>query len=376
MMSQPMHVLLNNVVGCGVLEGRSLPGSGVSGRTASVFSCSTQGYHRINSCVKVGGFKCSSSGSSFVCEVRKNPESFSRQNKHGFSRSRNWINEGRDSFKNFEDDTLPSKNGPLIPLSSTTKSQANAVPGPREKEIVAIFKKVQAQLRERAAIKEEKKVEASEGQHKENGSVDSLLMLLRKHSVEQVNRSSGGGREKRLSLDHFQDGNQDQDNETQSTKFSDLDATPNNESRETDISFVARPASNFRRRSPVPRLKYQPVSYDNDDDVNAVSQSSGVREKDQGQIGLNLKLDHAPEPDLELEFDPMDGMGIVNMSDNDSHDSAKLYKDELGEDQLTDQHEDLSMLKVTELRELAKSRSIKGFSKMKKGELLELLTGS
>lgn len=253
-------------------EGRFLPCLGVSGRTASVFSCSSQGYHRIHSHVTIRGLKCSSRGAcaSFVCEARRNPESFSRQNKHGFSRSRKWLNVDRDSFENIEKDMLSLKNGSLVSHSSTLKNHANAnaAPRPKEKEIITLFKKVQARLRERATtIKEIKKVEASQAQSKDNGSVDSLLKLLRKHSVEQVKRSSGVNRGENDSLDWLQDCGQD--NESQSTKFPDLNGTPNNESQETNISLVIRPPSNFQRRSSFFRLKYQPVSND-DKDVNAV----------------------------------------------------------------------------------------------------------
>ncbi|XP_027352585.1 rho-N domain-containing protein 1, chloroplastic-like [Abrus precatorius] len=368
-----MHLVANNVAGCGVSVGKYLPCLGVSGRTASVFSCSSLAYHRIYPRVKIRGVKCSSMGASFVCEARRNPESFSRQNKNGFSRSRNWLNEGRDSFENFEEDMLSSKNSPVISLSSTPKSPANAVPGPREKEIVALFKKVQARIREKSVIKEVKKVGATLGQGKESGSVDSLLKLLRKHSIEQVKRSSRGGRETKFCSDQLHDNKQN--NDSQSTRFSDIDSTSNNESQETNI-FVARPPSNFQRRSPVPRLKYQSVSYKSKD-VNEVPLSSGIREKDEQQIGL--KLDSKLELDSELELDPKDELffpevGIADMSEDDSLDSEaeQIYIDELGEDQ----HESLSTLKLTELREVAKSRGLKGFSKLKKSELLELLTGS
>ncbi|KAH1258415.1 SAP-like protein BP-73 [Glycine max] len=305
------------------------------------------GYHRIHSHVTIRGLKCSSRGAcaSFVCEARRNPESFSRQNKHGFSRSRKWLNVDRDSFENIEKDMLSLKNGSLVSHSSTLKNHANAnaAPRPKEKEIITLFKKVQARLRERATtIKEIKK-------------------LLRKHSVEQVKRSSGVNRGENDSLDWLQDCGQD--NESQSTKFPDLNGTPNNESQETNISLVIRPPSNFQRRSSFFRLKYQPVSNDDKDD----------------QIGI--KLDPEPEHDSELELDPKDKplfpeVGIAISHDDDYLDSEQIYNDEHGEDQQVEQHEDLSTMKLSELMALAKSRGLKGFSIMKKSELMELLTGS
>ncbi|KAI4349388.1 hypothetical protein L6164_009980 [Bauhinia variegata] len=369
-MSQAVHLLSP---GCGVPESRCLPCSGVSGRTAIVYSSSSQGGQRLQTHVKIRGLKCASIGSSFVCEARRNPD-FPRQNKHGFSRGRNRQNEGKDIFENFEEDILSSKNGPFLSLSSTAKSQAgsNSAPGPREKEIVELFRKVQARLRERAAIKEDKKVETSQGQGKDNGTVDSLLKLLRKHSVEQVKRSSGGGRGKDFNLDQFQ--HSSQYNGGGSTRFSDLDPAPKDESQEANASSItanstaARPRSVFQRRSPIPRVKYQPVSYD-EDDVDTVS------EKNQDQTGL--ETDSESELDSEPELDPKDELffqdvGIAELSEDD----PQTTNDEHGEEQQVVQHEDLSALKVPELRELAKSRGIKGFSKMKKSELMELLSGN
>lgn len=378
-------------------EGRCLPCSGVSGRTA-VYSCSSLSHYRIHSHVKIRGLKCASVGASFVCEARRNPD-FSRQNKHGSSRSRNRHNEAKDSFENLEEDMLSLKNGPLASLSE--KSHANAVPGPREKEIVELFRKVQARLRERAATKEEKKIEASQGQGKENGTVDSLLRLLKKHSVEQVKRSSGGGRGKDSSLDRVQESSQYSGGRT--SKLSDLDNAPKDESQESNMSSIARPRSKFQRRSPVPRVKYQPVSYNEEDDSNAVPLSNGVRVNDHDQIGLKLdhkvkpfseqELEHELEPDSEPDLDHesehdsepdlvpknelfFPDMGIGDLSDDDSHDSEHTYNDEHAGEQLVVQHEDLSALKLPELKALAKSRGLKGFSKMKKVELVELLTGS
>ncbi|KAF1880017.1 hypothetical protein Lal_00022144 [Lupinus albus] len=472
-MSQTTNLIVANNVGCGMSEGRCIPCSGVSGRTAALYTCSSLSHCRIHSHVKIRGLKCVSVGASFVCEARRNPD-FSRQNKHGSSRNRNRHNEGRDSFENFEDDMLSLKNGPLVSLSASGKSQATAVPGPREKEIVELFRKVQAKLRERAATKEQKKVEASPGRGKENGTVDSLLKLLKKHSNEQQKKSSGGGRGKDSSLDRSQessqyngrrstkfsdldnapkessgggrgkdssvngsqessqyngrrstkfsdldnapkessgggrgkdsslDGSQESShyNGRRSAKFSDLDNAPKDESQESNISSVTRPRSSFQRRSPVPRVKVQPVSYD-EEYTNVALPSSEVRVNDHDQrdlklnhkegSGFELDIDHDLEPDSQPDLDhesdhgsesvlvPKDDLffpdrEIDDLSDDDSEHIDN--EEHAVEERLVVQHEDLSALKLSELRLLAKSRGLKGFSKMKKDNLVKLLTGS
>ncbi|CAL0316844.1 unnamed protein product [Lupinus luteus] len=502
-MSQTTNLVVANNVGCRMSEGRCLPCSGVSGRTAAVYTCSSLSHCRIHSHVKIRGLKCVSVGASFVCKARWNPD-FSRQHKHGSSSNRNRHNEGRDSFENFEDDMLSLKNGPLVSLSASGKSQATAVPGPREKEIVELFKKVQAKLRERAATKEQKKVEASPGRGKENGTVDSLLKLLKKHSNEQQKKSSGGGRGKDSSLDGSQESSQyngrrstkfsdldnapkessgggrgkdssldgsqeyshyngrrstkfsDLDNapkessggvrgkdssldgsqessqyngrrstkfsdfnnapkessgggrgkgssldwSQESSQFSDLDNAPKDESQESNISTVTRPRSSFQRRSPVPRVKLQPVSYD-EEDTNAVPPSSEVRvdDHDQGDWKLDHKEGSGSESDIDHDLEPDSQPDLDHESDHDSE-PVLLPKDDLFfpdreiddlsdddsehtdneehsvEEELVVQHEDLSALKLPELRSLAKSRGLKGFSKLKKDNLVQLLTGS
>ncbi|TKY52744.1 SAP protein BP-73 [Spatholobus suberectus] len=366
-MSQTLHPFVSQSLGCGMAEGKCLPCSGLSGRTAAVYSYSSLGHHSIHSHVKIRGLKCGFRGASFVCEAKRNPD-FSRQNKHGPSRSRNRNNDGRDSFESFDEDMFSLKNGPPMSLSTSGKFQTTSAPGPREKEIVELFRKVQARLRERAASKEEKKVEASRGQSKENSTVDSLLKLLKKHSVEQVKRSSLGGRGKDFSLDQLQERNQYDGG--RNTKISDLDSTPKDEPQEGNVSpSVARPRSNFQRRSPVPRVKYQPIP-NNEDDMNVVP--VGIEDEENNQDQIDLKLDDEPESDSESDIDSKDelffpNVGMAELSEDD--DSEQTYNNESVEEQPAVQHEDLSALKLSELRALAKSRGLKGFSKMKKSDL-------
>ncbi|KAI9119054.1 hypothetical protein K1719_009729 [Acacia pycnantha] len=376
-MSQALHSVANTAPGCGVPDSRCLSCLGVSGKTAAVYSYSSRGDYKIYSQVNFKGLKCASFGASFVCEARRNSD-IPRQGKHGFSRSKNRHNEGKGSFETFEEDMLSSKNGPLISLSSSnnSKSQATAAPGPKEKEIVELFRKVQARLQERAATKEEKKAEASQGQGRNNGTVDSLLKLLRKHSVEQVKRGSGSGSVKGKDSSLQQDsGNY---NEGQSLRFSDLDSTSkDDEPQEANAPFVTRPQSNFQKRSPIARVKYQPVSYDAED-VNAVPLSSVVGEKRQDKVGIDLMPEPDTEPESELEPDSkhdifFQDVGMDELAEDDANDSEQSFINGDGDGKEVIQHEDLSALKLSELRALAKSRGLKGFSKMKKGELLELL---
>ncbi|XWS36439.1 hypothetical protein CRYUN_Cryun20dG0086000 [Craigia yunnanensis] len=179
-----------------------------------------------------------------------------------------------ENFENLdESEMLSSKNGPLLSLSGSTKFQATAAPGPREKEIEQLFRKVQAQLRERAAAKEDKKTEASQGRGKESETVDSLLKLLRKHSA-----------------DHVPELEEELESETES--------------------------------------ELEPESIYQDPDV----------------------LDELSE----------DESSDVDEEDREQHTG----------------HEDLRALKLPELRAVAKSRGLKGFSKTKKSNLVLLLRSS
>uniref|UniRef100_A0A803LF88 Rho termination factor-like N-terminal domain-containing protein n=1 Tax=Chenopodium quinoa TaxID=63459 RepID=A0A803LF88_CHEQI len=265
-------------------------------------------------------------GQSFICQAnnggyRRNPD-FPRHNRSGYSRNRNRLNEEKDSSENLdESEFLSTKNGPLLSLSNSPKSQATATPGPREREIVELFKKVQAQLRQRAVVKEEKKLEAVKGQNKESETVDSLLKLLRKHSVEQGKRKVNGGGANDFNFDHPRQSGQS--NEEKSKSFFSSSSIVREEPQETNKPSFTRPPSEFRRRSPVPRIKYEPIVSHSDLDAEL----------------LDAEEDFIDEEDAEKEHT-----------------------------------EDLNAMKLTELRALAKSRGMKGFSKLKKSELVGLLS--
>nr|XP_010933013.1 SAP-like protein BP-73 isoform X2 [Elaeis guineensis] len=296
---------------------------------------------------------------SFVCNSnnqRRSPD-FSRRRK-GSSGGKIKQFQDQENSENIEEANLSSsENGPLLSLVSNPRYQATATPGRREKEIVELFRKVQVQLRERAAIKEEKKIEAAQQGQAERGTVDSLLKLLRKHSVDQKKKSGG---EEDFNLDQPERSNQFED-EQNSNIFG-----PNNitseDVREPDPVPFTRPASNFRRKSPVPRVKFQSVLSAEED----VSFTSSLKSQEKERKTGNNEPQLAPDPE-SISLDGPDEVYFVDQSGTDG------TSEETSKSSAIEENPDLGSLKLPELKGLAKSRGIKGYSKMKKGELLEVL---
>ncbi|CAN7139050.1 unnamed protein product [Brassica rapa subsp. narinosa] len=373
-------------------DSKCFSNSAVSRRTPAALD------HKLN-----GSLKCTPNSSSLVCRVssggyRRNPD-FSRLNKHGINRQ----SEDRDGFDGDNSDMLSSRNGSLLSLSNSPKFQATSSPGPREKEIVELFRKVQAQLRARAAAKREDKKaqeeeEASKGRGKESETVDSLLKLLRKHSGEQskkVNSFNSHG-DSSLRGDPV-DRRQDRSGGNLVKSW-----TKDHNASSSSSSFT-RPASSFRRKSPVPRFESPPPTYSNEATFDEASSYSvtWTHKKDTAESHDEpedeLQAEIAPEydehaPEYESEPDPV---AAILEPESDLHlDASSFYQEEehnvtldaLSEEEesLDDadeeveeeavKDEDLSTLKLMELRGIAKSRGLKGFSKMKKAQLVELLS--
>ncbi|KAI0491283.1 hypothetical protein KFK09_025543 [Dendrobium nobile] len=311
---------------------------------------------------------------------KRNPD-FSRKYR-GSSKGKRQSQE-KENSENLEDNLLSSKNGSLVSLSNNQRFSATATPGRREKEIVELFRKVQSQLRERAAIKEEKRVESAQLGQGERGTVDSLLKLLRKHSAAQGKKSSS---DDGYDLDQPERTNpfdeperSDLFEEEQNSSFfgSDNLGTTQDVVHEQKPFPSSRPISSFKRKSPVPKVKFQPVF-----SAEEEGGSSSPALKSVGMTGVAsetklVALDPQPRHLFELEDESSMKLGSLDAKSEVSlgrSDSADLDETDPGVSELSMvQGFDLSFMKLSELRGLAKSRGIKGYTKLKKMELLELL---
>lgn len=158
-----------------------------------------------------------------------------------------------------------------------------------------LFKKVQVQLRARAAAKKEEKKteEASKGQGgKESETVDSLLKLLRKHSGEQSKKQvSNFNSEKQLQRDDDASERQNHSSSRFDSRNKDHNATP-----------FTRPASSFKRNSPVPRHKSQ-ASYSSEAIFDEASSYSVTWTQKKDQVESRDEPEYEPEPESAAEYD-------------------------------------------------------------------------
>ncbi|KAF8083179.1 hypothetical protein N665_0790s0040 [Sinapis alba] len=295
-MSGTFHLNSNYVPGytLSVSDSRCFSNSAVSRRTPATLPCSSCLDQKLN-----GRLKCAADGRSFVCRAssggyRRNPD-FSRLNKHG----RNRQSGNRDCFDGENSDMLSSRNGSLLSLSNSAKFQATSSPGPREKEIVELFRKVQAQLRARVAAKrEDKKVEeeeeASKGQGKESETVDSLLKLLRKHSGEQSKKANSFNShgDNSLQVDPV-DRRQDRSSGNIVKSWT--------KDHNASSSFT-RPTSSFRRKSPVPRFESPPI-YSSEATFDEASSYSVTWTHKKDKAESHDETEDEPQAEIEPEYE-------------------------------------------------------------------------
>ncbi|KAL6516175.1 hypothetical protein OROGR_019480 [Orobanche gracilis] len=345
-------------------DGRSVPCSGLPGRALDILPYSSHANHKPIPGVKFLSLRCSS---------RHNASSGSYVRK--FSRNRNnRYNEERDGYEDLEEsDSFSNRKGPLRSFPPNQKSQTTATPGPREKEIVELFKKVQAQLRERAAVKEEgKKVENCKGKSKESETVNSLLKLLRKHLVQQ-------GKQSNISVDNndFIPDQLEKVGASTEEKSTNISVSTNHVKHEDGLQEsrrrnLSRPKSSFHKKSPVPEIKFQPIYPEGN--VPHENPYSG-----------NNQASLEPEA-VDVEEVESDSDSDVNSLFSQGNDSCEISEDEISElyenepdasaqNQNPCEAGDLGGMKLPELRAVAKSRGMKGYSKLKKRELIELLSG-
>lgn len=395
-MSGALHIISNKIPGHGPSDGGNLPCSGVYIRAMGMAARPPVG-NKTLLMAKGLSLKCSSERKSFLCKAssnnqRRNP----RQNRQGYSQNRNRQNEDRDDSDHLEDpDYLSSKNGPLLSYSNSSKNQATSGPGPREREIVELFRKVQAQLRERTAAKEEKKFEVSKGQNKGSETVDSLLKLLRKHSVEQGKKKvNGGGIE--ITFDQPEQVGTFGEDKGRSS-FNPTSNIKDRTQEDNDTSSLNRPPSNFKRRSPVPRVRYEPIMssketvdsfspFDPDEksrntDYQSDPNNLEAKSDEKPEIALVSDVDDELEHETELESSFADGDVARRILEVDDETSASQEEEEddedddeeEGEEKPAIEHKNLEAMKLQDLRALAKAQGIRRYSKLKKSELIGLL---
>lgn len=244
------------------------------------------------------------------------------------------------------------------------RHQATASPGQRDEEILELFRKIQMQLQ--AAAKKGKKSEASRQRQSDRATVDSLVKLLRKHSMDQ----------KSSPKEHFSTKLLARSNtlaDEQKLNLFGPDGTKLKEEPALDPGFPnpvssTRPATNFRRKFPVPRTNFKAVSFEEGKGINPPPTNFQASRKKKSDIIVD-ESETSPHADVGV----LDYLGQSLLDDQFDPSPSNETAEVITESSTLKISSDLASLKLSELRNLAKSRGLRGYSKLKKGELLELL---
>ncbi|KAI4966716.1 hypothetical protein ZWY2020_037032 [Hordeum vulgare] len=327
----------------------------------------------------------------------RNPD-ISRQQKRGSSsRGKSKPFQERDDSENndeFDSDTVSSKNGPPISLTSNSRPHATSAPGEREKEIVELFKRVQAQLRARGKGRRTRSLNLQN--LRARGEV-SIPFLICSGDTRWTKNERAAMRKNRILIRH----GEAVILETSKVQGY-LARSGAQEGQKPPPATFQRPPSSFRRRSPVPGVKFQLVTNpdagakpvvngmteagleakapleeeiapDGPDSVSPYEPDSVIAPEDASLDDFVVPDDESDLLDTSEPDDYLEPLDDVDDDVDDVADSSASH-DDSQEGSPSVEVSDLSSLKVTELRELAKSRGLRGYSKMKKSDLVALLS--
>lgn len=164
--------------------------------------------------------------------------------------------------------------------------------------------------------------------------------------------------------------------------------TVREEPQETKRPSFSRPVSNSQRRSPVPPIRYEPIvsSGESFDSVSYsdLDEKSGETHSEP-DLGAEAEFDFESDMDLtseEEEEEEEEELETAVLSETDlvnghAAEFSAVKEDNVNERDAEKQHpelKDLKAMKLGELREVARARGMKGYSKLKKSELLGLLS--
>ncbi|KAL7129844.1 hypothetical protein ABFS83_13G094800 [Erythranthe nasuta] len=192
---------------------------------------------------------------------------------------------------------------------------------PNKQEILALFKRIQSSISKGENVNPKKRVSKSAEDSNKPSSAESILEVLHQ------SRTQGKGKTVGRRGDKF--GAQQKD----SFKKEEISELLSNVGLEK-----SRPPSSFTKRSPVPVLS---------------GSIDGVQPK-------NETLTETPS--------------VIIPSDEIELKNERLVTTEVDKDE--EQSEKFEDMKLAQLKEVAKSKGIKGYSKLKKSELVELLIRS
>lgn len=254
-------------------------------------------------------------------QLARNITPMGRKSSSSNGSNRNFL----DQFKEVSDEEK-SVSSPKLPGEIITRTERKSISNGSGRDFLL------DQSEQDCLINEEKSMSSFDSSNL-GEQESSFLNLLNRHDAQMGKNSGGNGSSKDSTLDHSaQNGSVNKEKSTASFDSNDF--------VQRESPTLSRPVSNFRRRSPIPRVKFELIRSNTDLNLD------GQRE--------STLLEHEKREDSS-DF-------VVGYGRNEA-------------EQKSTAEDDLSAMKLPELKALAKSRGMKGLSRLRKHQLLELLSG-